>query len=643
MDVDRAFAVRSVAFSPDGAYVLSGHPADGEAKLWDAAGGRHVRTFHHGVPGPQSQHRLRSLAVAFSADGARVLTGGPGDHVAKLWDTATGRVLQSFGGLHGDLIALGLSPDGSRVLVARKGGASQGTPKNELELWDVATGKLIRSQRSDRCCIDSVAFAPDGTPLLSWPGAGRVQSWDVATGRLLPKLTGLPANAVVLAVSRDGTRAFLSSSGPESTYVIWDVTKGQAIQRLTLPHASPINSVAVSLDGKRILSGSTIWNTALTEIMQWDAATGKLLSRRLLEAKDDRSNGAISRDGVGLLLLSFSSRSMSTRFWDSETAVHIGDLKTESTRRLALSKNLAHLLYAADKTIERRDLATERTILKLEGHAAQVLALAFSSEDAHIVSGDMEGTIKVWDAATGRLVRTMTAPEGGWLTKALGRKESLPPVDAVAFSPDAAHVLSCHLSRSGDERFKVWDVASGRLVRSFGSKGPRVGGLSTCSISFSPDGARVVSVDDKINAPGNLTMWDFATGQVVHGASLVAPSVAPTAFTHDSRLLLSVGPDHTIRIQDARTGEPVATLLAALNRTADEWLIVTPDGFFDTSTPATARALLSIVHGLKASAIDDAIYQVLHRPDLVRAKLAGDPDGKVQAAAAELEAKLGLH
>ena len=53
-----------------------------------------------------------------------------------------------------------------------------------------------------------------------------------------------------------------------------------------------------------------------------------------------------------------------------------------------------------------------------------------------------------------------------------------------------------------------------------------------------------------------------------------------------------------------------------------------------------ATETLAIIRGLQVSLLGASSYAVLHRPDLVRAKLAGDPDGKVKAAAAELEAKL---
>jgi uncharacterized caspase-like protein len=65
------------------------------------------------------------------------------------------------------------------------------------------------------------------------------------------------------------------------------------------------------------------------------------------------------------------------------------------------------------------------------------------------------------------------------------------------------------------------------------------------------------------------------------------------------------------------------------------WLTITPEGFFDASSPQAAQNL-SIVRGLEVSSVDQ-VYNALYRPDLVREKLAGDPNGKVKAAAAQLD------
>ena len=95
--------------------------------------------------------------------------------------------------------------------------------------------------------------------------------------------------------------------------------------------------------------------------------------------------------------------------------------------------------------------------------------------------------------------------------------------------------------------------------------------------------------------------------------------------------MISGSYDTTARVWDAATGEQLALLLTADD---DEWLAITPEGFFDAS--AKGAEMLTVVRGLEVFGIDQ-FYQALYRPDLVREKLAGDPDGKVRDAAAKLD------
>jgi WD40 repeat protein len=76
-------------------------------------------------------HSLRVASVAFSPDGAHVLSGS-GDKTIKLWDAATGVLIRTFEGHSGAVHSVAFSPDGARVL--------SGSADNTIKLWDTATG-----------------------------------------------------------------------------------------------------------------------------------------------------------------------------------------------------------------------------------------------------------------------------------------------------------------------------------------------------------------------------------------------------------------------------------------------------------------------------------------------------------------------
>jgi hypothetical protein len=143
------------------------------------------------------------------------------------------------------------------------------------------------------------------------------------------------------------------------------------------------------------------------------------------------------------------------------------------------------------------------------------------------------------------------------------------------------------------------------------------------SVAFSPDVRQVLSdSSDK-----TLNLWDAASGALLRTFDGHSNQVWSVAFSSDGRQLLSGSWDGTIRVWSAETG---AALVSFLATPEGEWLAITPEGFFAASSKGAE--MLSVVRGLEAFSIDQ-FYQALYRPDLVEEKLAGDPTGKVEAAA----------
>ena len=156
----------------------------------------------------------------------------------------------------------------------------------------------------------------------------------------------------------------------------------------------------------------------------------------------------------------------------------------------------------------------EGTPLTLRGHRSDVASVAFSPDGRSIVSGDFNGKIKVWDAETGKEIRTLRVHEG--------------PVESVAFSPDGRRIvsgISCCWNNKNNT-VKVWDAETGQEIHTL-----RGHEASVNSVAFSPDGRRIVSgSEDK-----TIKVWDTTTGREMYTLAGHQYDVTCVAFSADGR------------------------------------------------------------------------------------------------------------
>ncbi|MGA7330007.1 MAG: hypothetical protein WBX25_37365, partial [Rhodomicrobium sp.] len=110
-----------------------------------------------------------------------------------------------------------------------------------------------------------------------------------------------------------------------------------------------------------------------------------------------------------------------------------------------------------------------KIVLQL-GHSGYVNAVAFSPNGRSALSGSLDRTLKLWDGASGRELKTFQG--------------HLDAVLSVAFSPDGRSALS----GSRDNTLKLWDVVSGRELKTFQGHSDGV-----YSVTFSPDGRSALS------------------------------------------------------------------------------------------------------------------------------------------------------
>jgi len=168
------------------------------------------------------------------------------------------------------------------------------------------------------------------------------------------------------------------------------------------------------------------------------------------------------------------------------------------------------------------------------GHTSLVNSVAFSADSKTLASGSMDGTIRLWDVASGQELKTL--------------KGHSSDVNSVAFTPDGKTLASA----SDDNTIKLWDVVLGQELKTL-----KVDLNPVVSMAFSPDGKTLVSVCGVFNRI--IKLWDVSSGQEVK--TLKGHSgVTSFAFSPDGKMLASGSWDGTIKLWDALSGQEWKTL-----------------------------------------------------------------------------------
>jgi WD40 repeat protein/serine/threonine protein kinase/DNA-directed RNA polymerase specialized sigma24 family protein len=196
-----------------------------------------------------------------------------------------------------------------------------------------------------------------------------------------------------------------------------------------------------------------------------------------------------------------------------------------------------------DHSVHIWDAESGRLLVRVPEHTEGVRCVRFSPDGSKIATSGLDEVVRLWDSSTGRLLRAF--PDQAGEAKSPGRERSL-TIWNVAFHPRGKQLATAR----GDRTVKIWDVASGRELRTIRDHQDRV-----YCVAYSPDGSIAASAD----LGGQILIWESESGRVVQRIKGKA-SVLSIAFHPTGRRLAAAADTQTVKIWDCSSGLPVQSL-----------------------------------------------------------------------------------
>jgi WD40 repeat protein len=227
-----------------------------------------------------------------------------------------------------------------------------------------------------------------------------------------------------------------------------------------------------------------------------------------------------------------------------------------------------------------------------EGHADPIECVASSPDGRYAVSGSRDFTLKLWDVKTGKEIRSFE-----------GHGDR---VNVVAFSPDSQLIIS----GSDDNTLRLWEVGSEQEIDILKPSKEYEGSFTAAS--FSPNGRYVLTS----NSLAVITLWEVSEGREAISIN-AGKKVRSITFSQDGRHVITGHENGHIKIWETESLQLIATM-----STFDdgEWAIITPEGYFNASKDGGKH--LKVRAGRSVYSINK-FYDRFYNPALVTKKLRG--------------------
>ncbi|HVP49883.1 MAG TPA: TIR domain-containing protein, partial [Candidatus Bathyarchaeia archaeon] len=511
--------VYCIAWSSDGLRIATGSK---DARLWNAKTGKLMRRLraHKRVDG-----------VAWSNGSRYLATVGAQDDTAKIWEAATGKLLNTYVNDTLGVNSVAWSP-GDGYLLLSGGAFVNYDSTNVAKVWEVTSKKrkkVVRTLAAQGSYLTDASWSPDGERLATATHFGQVEIWDPKLGTATMQLRGHERRVEQVAWSPASD--CVATASADGSVQIWR-EKMEGELPMLRGHKEKITTVAWSPDSQRLATGG--WDDM---VKIWDAATGE--EQITLGGHEGVVRAvAWSPDGLRLASAAWANDDNHVaKVWDVKTGEVVATLKGHSDllNNIAWSANGAWLATASrDKTARIWEAATGKEVTTMRGHKDFVHAIGWSADSKMLATGSLDGTVRVWEAGSGKQMFVL----------ARGKAR----IAVVAWSPNGRKLAAGDL----EGRARVWDVAWRGKPRVFAGHRDYV-----TTLAWSPDSKYLAISGGGEMAQGVLSgqrdvetrvrVFDVTTGEERVTFSDHRDVVTCVAWSPDGKRLAAGGVDRTVR------------------------------------------------------------------------------------------------
>lgn len=309
--------------------------------------------------------------------------------------------------------------------------------------------------------INDVTFSSDGKTVLSASRDRSVKTWDLS-GKNLQTIKGQSGNvksAVFLGdkIATTAGKWNKEKKAFEGEVKLWTGEKESGSLK---GHDQSIESMAVSKDGKTLVTGSDDQT-----VLVWDVAAGKV-TQTLKGHTGGIIAVAISPDGKKA---ASASADKTVKIWDVASGKDTATIKVEVEKKEEPKKEEPKKVDPKKEEPKKVDPKKKEEPKKAAAEQARIVSVAFSADGTKLAAGNLEGSVKIYDAADGKEIASIDTNDGTW---------------ALAFSPDGSKLAT----GGWDQTIHVWDIAAKKEAQTIKA---HMGAVT--ALDFSPDGALIAS------------------------------------------------------------------------------------------------------------------------------------------------------